>query len=128
MLRRKISVRNMNQVVQIHRSRQPRRPHFVPEWAERRGLSQTDLAEELDADKSVVSRWFNGTTPGLVYQRKLAALFFDDEEEAEALFRHPDDDWLARFFRGRSKDEIERIKQTLEAAFPKQDRKAKTSA
>jgi hypothetical protein len=33
--------------------------------------------------------------------------------------RLPDDDWLVRFFKGRNKDEIERIKKTLETAFPR---------
>lgn len=79
-------------------------------------MSQADLARELDADKSVVSRWFNGTTPGLDWQERLAALFHC---EPEALFRHPDDDWVARFFRNRSRDELERMKKLLEAAFPR---------
>lgn len=101
----------------IHRTKQPRRPHFIPEWAEARGLTQADLARELDADKSVVSRWFNGTTPGLEWQEKLAALFHC---EPDAIFRHPDDDWLSKFFRDRSREELERMKTMLEAAFPTQ--------
>lgn len=100
-------------------ARQPRRPHHIEDWAERRGLSQADLARELEADKSVVNRWYSGTTPGVEYQRKLAALLIGDEEATESLFRHPDDDWLARFFAGRDEEEIERIKRTLEAAFPR---------
>jgi hypothetical protein len=39
-------------------------------------------------------------------------------DEPAALFRHPDDDWLARFFRGKSEEERYRIRQILEAAFP----------
>ncbi len=102
----------------IHKSKQPRRPHFIQEWAELRSLSQADLARELDADKSVISRWYSGTTPGVEYQEKLAALFHCDPE---ALFRHPDDDWLSRFFTNRSRDEVERMKAMLEAAFPRKD-------
>jgi transcriptional regulator with XRE-family HTH domain len=83
-------------------------------------MSQADLSRELGADKSVVSRWFNGTTPGVEWQQRLAAAF---EVSADSLFRHPDDDWLARFFAGRQREEIERIKQTLELAFPPPDRK-----
>jgi len=101
---------------EIYKGRQPRRPHFIVEWAERRGLSQADLARELDADKSVVSRWFSGTTPGEEWQERLAALF---QVSPASLFRHPDDDWLTKFFADRSREEIERIKQTLEAAFPR---------
>ena len=106
----------MSEIPRIHRTKQPRRPHYIPEWAEARGLSQADLARELDADKSVVSRWFSGTTPGVEWQEKLAALFHC---EPESLFRHPDDDWFARFFADRSRDELERIKRTLENAFPR---------
>jgi hypothetical protein len=62
-----------------------------------------------------LSRWYSGSTPSLEWQEKLA-LFF--EIDREALFRHPDDDWIAKFFRGRSEEERERMKKMLEAAFP----------
>jgi transcriptional regulator with XRE-family HTH domain len=96
-------------------ARQPRRPHYIEEWAIARDFTQADLARELGADKSLISRWYHGSTPGTEWQAKLAALFECDEE---ALFRHPDDDWMARFFRNRKREEIERIKRMLEAAFP----------
>lgn len=99
----------------IHQSKQPRRPHYIEAWAKRRGLNQADLARELGADKSVVSRWFKGSTPSPDWQERLAALFFC---EPESLFRHPDDDWLRRFFQNRSEEEIERIKKSLEFGFP----------
>jgi transcriptional regulator with XRE-family HTH domain len=102
----------------IHRSKQPRRPHFIPEWAETRRLTQADLARELDADKSVISRWFSGSTPSLEYQERLAALFAC---EPASLFRHPDDDWLSRFFTRRSREEIDKMKQMLEIAFPQKN-------
>lgn len=101
----------------IFPNRQPRRPHHLEDWAIKYGLTQADIARELGADKSLVSRWFNGTTPGVDYQRRLADLFHTDEE---GLFRHPDDDWLAKFFKDRSRDEVARIKSTLEAAFPRE--------
>ena len=103
--------------IDIHRSKQPNRPHFIPEWAERRGYeTQADLVRALGADKSVVSRWYSGASPTEEYQKKLAALFHCDEPDA--IFRHPDDDWLSRFFRNKSLDEIKRAKQLLETAFP----------
>lgn len=102
-------------VTSIHRSKQPRRPHYIEAWAELRGLTQADIARELGADKSVISRWFSGSTPSVEYQERLAALF---ECEPESLFRHPNDDWLARFFANRTKEEVERMKMMLEAAFP----------
>ena len=103
--------------IDIHRSKQPRRPHFIQDWAERRGYgTQAELGKALGADKGVVSRWYDGATPGEEWQAKLVALFHC--EEPDGIFRHPDDDWLAKFFRDRSADEIDRMKQMLEAAFP----------
>ncbi len=69
----------------------------------------------MGADKSVISRWYGGATPGEEWQTKLADLFGCDRE---GLFRHPDEDWLTKFFRNRSKEEVERMKKMLEAAFP----------
>jgi transcriptional regulator with XRE-family HTH domain len=103
-------------VTKIHASKQPRRPHHIEAWAEKRHLTQADLVRELGADKSQVSRWYAGASPGEEWQQKLADFFGCD---AEGIFRHPDDDWFARFFKGRNQDEIERIKKTLETAFPK---------
>ena len=100
----------------IHPSKQPRRPHHIVDWAEKFGLTQAEIAEALGVDKSMVSRWFSGATPQEENQKKLASLFHTD---AEGIFRHPDDDWLTKFFQDRSRDEIERIKNTLEAAFPR---------
>lgn len=106
------------------RTKQPNRPHFIPEWAERRKLKQADIARALDADKSVVSRWFNGATPSEDYQHRLADLLIGDADSPESLFRHPDDDWIVKFFRDRPAEEVERIKATLEAAFPPRNRAA----
>jgi hypothetical protein len=110
-------VGGMENVFTIHAMKQPRRPHHIVDWAAHRGLRQVDIVEALGADKSLVSRWFNGATPSKPWQTRLAALFGCEDEEA--IFRHPDDDWLARFLRGRPADEIERIKSTLETAFPR---------
>jgi transcriptional regulator with XRE-family HTH domain len=110
----------MIQVVQIHRGKQPRRPHYVQEWAEARGFdSQAELVEALGADKSTVSRWYSGSSPSVEWQERLAELFAC---EPESLFRHPDDDWIARFLKNRDRDEIERIKRTMESAFPSKSR------
>ena len=115
----------MGNITQIYRSKQPSRPHFIPEWAERRGFdTQAKLINALDADKSVVSRWYNGSSPSREWQDKLADLF---QCEPEALFRHPDDDWMARFLRKRSDEEIKRVKQILRAAFPDDDEDQKAS-
>ena len=96
--------------------KQPRRPHFLKEWTETRGLSQTELAREIGANKGVVSRWYAGAAPSDNYQKKLAAFFGC---ERDSLFCHPDEYWLAQFMRGRSPEEIAKIKATLTAAFPR---------
>jgi Cro/C1-type HTH DNA-binding domain len=100
----------------MNRSKQPNRPHYIREWAELRGYKkQSELAAGLDADKSVVSRWYGGTSPTEDWQQKLAALFHC---ELESLFRHPDDDWFVSFFRNRSREDVDRAKKLLEVAFP----------
>ena len=109
----------MSEISRIHSSKQGRRPHFIREWADKFNLSQADIVREIGIDKSTVSRWFregDPSTPSAPAQAALAALFHTIEE---ALFRHPDEDWLANFFKGRKREEIERIKKTLEAGFPK---------
>lgn len=100
------------------RTRQPGRPHYIPEWAALRGYqSQAELIRALgDPDKSTVSRWYNGATPNVESQMRLAALFDCSHDD---LFRHPDERWVSQFFSGRERDEIERIKQSLELIFPR---------
>jgi hypothetical protein len=93
-----------------------RRNHFIPEWAEKRSKSQADLVRETGADKGTVSRWFSGNMPRDKHLDALVECL--SLEDREALFRHPDDDWIARFFRGRSEDEKARMRTMLEAAFP----------
>jgi DNA-binding transcriptional regulator YiaG len=105
----------MSNTLTIHPSKQPRRPHHIEDWAKKRGLSQSELADAIGADKGQVSRWYSGSSPSERWQKKLAAFFGC---EPEALFRHPDDDWTARFLEGRSPEEIDRIKDTLKIAFP----------
>ena len=100
------------------RKRQPKRPHFIPEWAKKTGYEdQAELVEALDADKSVVSRWYSGASPGEDWQLKLCALF-GYPNHPEIIFQHPDTVWFSDFFRGREEHEIDRMKKMLEAAFP----------
>lgn len=101
----------------IHKGKTPVRIHFIPEWAEVRGKRQVDFVEAGLSDKGTVSKWFHGLLPTQENIGRIAA--FLELEEENALFRHPEDDWLARFLRGRAEDERARIKQTLELAFPR---------
>jgi transcriptional regulator with XRE-family HTH domain len=111
-----VIVLRMAKLTTIHSNKTPQRYHFIVEWAEKRGLSQADIVRELGADKSVVSRWFSGSLPSEKYLEPLAGLF---ATQVSGLFRHPDDDWMMRFLRERTSEELDRIKATLEAAFPR---------
>lgn len=106
----------MSQQSRIHAGKTPRRIHFIVEWAEHRSLRQTDIASALEVEKSTVSRWFSGHVPSDKHIYSLAKLFQLDEPSD--LFRHPEDDWLARFFRERTESDRERAIQILKAAFP----------
>ena len=96
--------------------RPSRRPHYIAEWAVSRGWRQADLARSCDADKSLVSRWYSGATPGIEWRQRLARVF---AVEPEDFFTHPTDHWFKSFLTGRSLDEVEHIKRSLEVLFPR---------
>jgi transcriptional regulator with XRE-family HTH domain len=102
---------HMSPTDRIHQGKAPHRKHFIPEWAEARGLKQKDIVKSIGADKSTVARWFNGQTPRDEWLRPLAALF---QTDINGLFRDPDDDWLKRLFADRDAAEKAKIKQALE--------------
>lgn len=97
-------------MTKIHKNKTPHRIHFINEWAEKRNLKQSDIVEELGADKSIISRWFHGSIPSEKYLESLASLMATD---IGGLFRHPDDDWLAGFLRNRNARERERLLKIL---------------
>jgi transcriptional regulator with XRE-family HTH domain len=106
----------MMEIGRMQQSKQPRRPHYIEEWTKTKGWRQADLARELDADKGLVSRWFAGGTPGVDWQEKLAALFSIKPED---LFSAPSERWFREFIRGRTDEEIDHIKRSLEVTFPR---------
>jgi transcriptional regulator with XRE-family HTH domain len=106
----------MARVSKIFGTRNPTRIHFLAEWAERRGMIQADIARELGVDKGTVSRWFDGFLPKEQTIPLLAEIL---SIEPSALFRHPDDDWIARIVSGRNDDEKQRIIAMIDAAFPR---------
>lgn len=68
-------------------------------------------------DKSQVYRWLKGQMPQAAQQVRIARAL--EMENPSDLLRDPLDDWFAKFFRDRNRDEMERMKQMLEAAFPR---------
>jgi transcriptional regulator with XRE-family HTH domain len=110
---------HMASTAAIHGSKTPPRIHYIPEWAERRGLTQADIVRVTGIDKSNVSRWFKGVVPR--HEHLLILVGCLGASEPSDLFRHPDDDWLARLFRDRTREERERMIKTLEAAFPRKN-------
>lgn len=68
-------------------------------------------------DKSQVYRWLKGQMPQAAQQVRIARAL--EMENPGDLLRDPLDDWFAKFFRDRNRDEMERMKQMLEAAFPR---------
>jgi transcriptional regulator with XRE-family HTH domain len=96
-------------------AKQPNRPHFIEQWAVRRAVSMAELARAIGADKSLVTRWYKGSSPTRPYQVKLAEFFGCS---IEALFRDPDEDWIQGVLAGRTQGERARIRTMLEAAFP----------
>jgi len=108
----------MAQVERIHSDKNPPRFHFIPEWAAKRSMRQTDIVAAFPADmnvnKSTVNRWFKGAMPKPFHLVGLAEIF---ETEISALFRHPDDDWIARFFQERSDAERDHAIEVLKVLF-----------
>ena len=109
----------MSNIPKIHADKTPHRIHFLPEWAEKRDLKQVDIVREIGADKGLVSKWWKGVLPKPEYLEKLAALFHTD---VPGLFRHPDDDWLAKFFRDKTEDQKEAAISMLKILFEQQRR------
>lgn len=63
------------------------RRHFIPEWMEALELSRQDIIDHTGADKSLITRWFDKTTPGPKYLKSLAVLF--KLKDVSELFRRP---------------------------------------
>lgn len=105
----------MARPTRIHQDKTPHRLHYIAEHAERLGMKQADIVAQIGIDKASVSRWFSGRLPSERHLEALALLFSTD---VPGLFRHPDDDWLSRFFKARNQEEIERAQRILRDAFP----------
>ncbi|TGP34035.1 MULTISPECIES: helix-turn-helix transcriptional regulator [unclassified Mesorhizobium] len=89
--------------------------HYIGEWMEHREKSVKDMVEALDlSTPSQVYRWLKGQKPHNDELLRIAAFL---ETEPESLLRHPLDDWMTRFFRGRSEEEKKAIVEMMQKAW-----------
>ena len=103
----------MAKLATIHTGKTPIRLHYIVEWARHRHQRQADIVNGLGVDKATVSRWFAGSVPS---ERHLIALAgYLEAEEPVALFRHPDDDWIARLLSRGTEKQRARIMRALRA-------------
>lgn len=115
----------MAQVTKIHGGKTPVRIHFIREWALHRHRKQSDIVRNIDVDKSTVSRWFAGTLPKEEHLIALAGYLMT---EVPSLFRHPDDDWLARYFRDKTEEQKEQAIRVLKALAEEHAQKTGTDS
>lgn len=112
----------MSNTVRIHKDKQSLVPNYIAEWAEKRGLRQTDLVRLTGIDKGHISKWWTKTVSPTKTDNILAlAHALGLEDEPERLFRDPDDDWFSRFFQQRTEAERERAIEMLKLMFPDGD-------
>jgi transcriptional regulator with XRE-family HTH domain len=111
----------MSNIQSLKARKSPMRLHFIIEWAEKRNLKQADIAREVGVDPGNVSRWYDGKLPKPEYLEKLAALFHTD---VHGLFRHPDEDWVARLFRNKTDQEKRKALEMLKLLFEEQSKPA----
>jgi hypothetical protein len=107
------------------------RAHFLNEWLQEREMSPMDLVNGLNdvasmdtpvIDKSQVYRWLKGQLPQRATQFRIAeALQLRDEHgdpDPELLLTDPALAWIARKVKNRPQEEVERMKEIIELAFP----------
>lgn len=125
-----VSSATMSKLTTIHQNKQPIRRHYLAEWLEDKDMSPTELLELLNdpersseypyIDKSQVYRWLKGQLPQPAMQMRIAAAL-GFEGEPERLLQPPEFGWMKDFFEGRTREEVKRIRNTLSAAFPRDD-------
>lgn len=118
----------MAKITKIHQNKRTVRRHFLAEWLEARNMKPMDLVELLndpdrsadfaEVDKAQVYRWLKGQMPQAAMQMRIAAALGFEDDPTKFL-RPPEADWVMDFFEGRSREELERMKTMLQAAFPK---------
>lgn len=122
----------MAKPAQIHKGKRPFRRHYLREWLDERDMEPMELLDALNEaasmespiiDKSQVYRWLKGALPHPPTQIRIAAALElldpeTGEPDPQMLMVHPAQVWMALKIRGRSQDDIERMKQMIDLAFP----------
>lgn len=106
----------------IYAKRQVRRPHYLAKLMARHNVSRGRLVEDLDVDKSQLSRWLDDekpATPSPHWAEKLGRYFAvsDDPDDIVDIFSDPDMARFRKMTRHMSEDEVDRMLTTLEAAY-----------
>ena len=118
---------SMAKVTPRQKSGPPR--HFIREWRKHRNLTMEQLAEIIGVTQGAISQLERGQTN---YTQPMLEALADALHcrPYDLIMRTPEeaaaDDWLAHFFRNRNIDELKRIKQMLNAAFPEDEEKTGT--
>lgn len=108
------------------------RRHCLPEWMEERGVSAPKLVELLNEnategegliDKSQVYRWMKGQLPHAPTQERIARVLnivnpITGKVDPKLLQSHPSQAWIYAKVSNRSDDELRRMREVLDAAFP----------
>lgn len=78
--------------------------HYLPQWADKRGLSQAEIVRLTGVDRATVSRWFSGVLPKHKNRLLLAAAL--KIEQSDLLKPPPEDLRMSVTLPGGSSSEI----------------------
>jgi len=109
-------------VAEIYTKRQGRRPHYLAKIMARSDKERADLIEDLNVDKSQLSRWLDErkpSSPSPEWAQKLGFYFAasDDPDDFVDIFTDPDLIRFQKMTRSLSDEEVDKMLTTLEAAY-----------
>lgn len=99
-------------VTRIGRRRAPRRI-YIREWREHRGLSQQQLADRVDADRSTVWRWEAGQRT--LDNEALTDIAWALNVDVPDLYRHPEQPSADALLRDASRPLMDNVIAIIEA-------------
>lgn len=107
---------------EIYAKRQVRRPHYLAALMARQNIDRAKLIEDLNVDKSQLSRWLDENrpaTPSPHWAKQLGAYFAasDDPDDFVDIFSDPYLERFRRITKDLSPDEVDRMLTSLEAGY-----------